>query len=402
MPLKSGFRALTSIEGALSIFLSSFPPLSRVEAVPLEDAGERALASDIRAPRDVPHYDRSAMDGYAVVAADTFGSSKDAGAILRLTTKDAIESGECRQVHTGSPIPEGADAVLMLEYVETMGDSIEALAQVSPGQNIGHRGEDVRKGDVVFHEGRQLKPSDVGLLASMGFIEVPVYAKPRVLIIPTGEEIVPRGSEPGAGQMNESNGVMNYLYVKRFGGIPAVHSIVTDKKDELAGALREGAAYDLIVTTGGSSVGKRDLIAEVLESSGEVLVHGVAIKPGKPVALGFVNSGDKTTPIVCLPGYPAACAMDSMVFVDPAVKRLGHLPPAAYRTQKAVLTRKIFSEPGYRTYTRVSIEDGKATPLRTKGAGILSSISRADGYVITPEDTEGREAGEEVEVTFLE
>jgi molybdopterin molybdotransferase len=402
MPLKSGFRALTSIEDALSVFLGSFEPLLRVEAVSLEQAGERVLASDIRAPRDVPHYDRSAMDGYAVIASDTFGSSKDAGAMLRLTSKDSIESGECKQVHTGSSLPEGADAVLMLEYVEAMGDSIEALAQVSPGQNIGPRGEDVRKGAVVFHGGRQLKPSDVGLLASMGRTKVQVYAKPAVLIIPTGEEIVPRGEEPMPGQMNESNGVMNYLYVKRFGGIPAVHGIVSDKKDDLAAALKEGASYDLIVTTGGSSVGKRDLIAEVLSSMGEVLVHGVAIKPGKPVALGLVCSENKKTPIVCLPGYPAACAIDSMVFVDPAVKKLGHMPPAQYRTQRAVLTRKIFSEAGYRTYTRVSIEDEFATPLRTKGAGVISSISRADGYVITPADTEGHEAGEEVEVTFLE
>jgi len=190
--------------------------------------------------------------------------------------------------------------------------------------------------------------------------------------------------------------------VKRFGGIPTVHAIVSDNKDLLAAALAEGAAYDLIVTTGGSSVGKRDLIAEVLEKAGEVLVHGVAIKPGKPVALGLVRHDDKKTPIVCLPGYPAACAVDSMVFVDPAVRMLGHMSPAAYRTQRATLTRKIFSEPGYRSYTRVSIDGGRATPMRTKGSGILSSISHADGYVITPEDTEGREAGEEVEVTFLE
>ncbi|WP_174589810.1 molybdopterin molybdotransferase MoeA [Methanocella conradii] len=402
MPLKSGFRSLASVEDALDMFLRSFEPLSRIEVVSLEEAGERVLAADIRAPRDVPHYDRSAMDGYAVVASDTFGSGKDAGVILKLTSKDSIVSGECRQVHTGSPIPEGADAVVMLEYTEAAGDGVEVLAQVSPGQNIGLKGEDVRKGDIVFREGRLLKPSDVGLLASMGLTEVAVYAKPRVLIIPTGEEIVPRGVEPTPGQMNESNGVMNYLYVKRFGGVPTVHGIVSDVKEELAAALDEGASYDLIVTTGGSSVGKRDLIAEVLASKGTVLVHGVAIKPGKPVALGLVDAGGKRTPIVCLPGYPAACAVDSMVFVDPAVKKLGHMPPAAYRTQKAVLTRKIYSEAGYRTYTRVSVEEGRATPLRTKGAGVLSSISRADGYVITPPDVEGHEAGEEVEVTFLE
>ncbi len=399
MPMESGFRALTGIERAQKIFLSSFEPLSRMETVRLEDAGERVLAKDVRAPRDVPHYDRSAMDGYAVVASDTFGSSKDAGAVLKLTGADSIESGQCRQVHTGSPIPGGADAVIMVENTEASGEGIEALAQVSPGQNIGRAGEDVRKGDTVFREGRLLKPSDVGLLAAMGLTEVTVYARPRVLIVPTGEEIVPRGEEPAPGQMNESNGVMNYLYIKRFGGIPQVHAIVPDNKEALAAALEEGLGYDLVVTTGGSSVGRRDLIAEVLSSEGAVLVHGVAIKPGKPVALGIIG---KKVPIVCLPGYPAACAIDSMVFVDPAVKKLGHMPPSQYRTQKAVLTRKIFSEAGYRSYTRVSVEGGRATPLRTKGAGILSSVSQADGYVIIPEDVEGREAGEEVEVTFLE
>jgi molybdopterin molybdotransferase len=236
----------------------------------------------------------------------------------------------------------------------------------------------------------------------MGLTEVTVYARPRVLIIPTGEEIVPRGRGPEPGQMNESNGVMNYLYVEKYGGIPTVYDIVPDKKEALMAALAGGADYDLIVTTGGSSVGKRDLIADVLAAAGTVLVHGVAIKPGKPVAMGLVRAGGKTLPIVCLPGYPAACAIDSMVFVDPAVKKLGHMPPAQYRTRRMILKRKIFSEPGYRTYTRVSIDNGVATPLRTKGSGVLSSISLADGYVITPEDVEGREAGEEVEVVFLE
>ncbi|HTX43517.1 MAG TPA: gephyrin-like molybdotransferase Glp [Methanocella sp.] len=402
MPLESGFRALTGVEAALNIFLSSFDPLPRTETVLLEDAGDRALAIDVKAPRDVPHYNRSAMDGYAVVAADTFGSSKDAGVILKLTDVDRIRSGQCKPVHTGSPVPEGADAVIMLEYVEAAGDGIEALAQVSPGQNVGPRGEDVKKGDVVFKKNRPLKPSDVGLLASMGLTKVTVYGKPRVLIVPTGEEIVPRGEEPGPGQMNESNGVMNYLYVKRFGGIPSVHGIVPDKREALAAALKEGAAYDLVVTTGGSSVGRRDLIVDVLSSMGEVLAHGVAIKPGKPVALGLIEADGKKTPIACLPGYPAACAVDSMVFVDPAVKKLGHFPPTQYRTQKALLTRKIYSEAGFRTYTRVSMENGRATPLRTKGSGVLSSISMADGYVVIPEDVEGREAGEEVEVAFLE
>ncbi|WP_424358122.1 gephyrin-like molybdotransferase Glp [Methanocella sp. MCL-LM] len=402
MPLKSGFQTKTSIDKALDIFLSSFEPLAAVEKVKIEECDGRVLSGDILSPRDVPHYDRSAMDGYAVRAEDTFGGSRDAGIMLKVVTADRVNPGECRQVHTGSPIPEGADAVVMVENTEPAGALVEVLGQVSPGQNVGFRGEDVRRNDIVFRKGRQLKPSDAGLLASMGLLEVSVYCLPKVMIIPTGEEIVPRGTEPQAGQMNESNGVMNYLYVRRYGGMPGVHAIVVDDLDKIREALQEAAAYDLIVTTGGSSVGKRDLLAEAVASVGKVLVHGVAIKPGRPVALGYIEAGGKRTPIVCLPGYPAACAIDSMVFVDPAVKKLGHFPAARYRTDKAVLTRKIPSEAGYRTYTRVSVEDGKATPLRTKGAGILSSVSLADGYVIVPEDREGYDAGETVEVVYLE
>jgi molybdopterin molybdotransferase len=400
--MKSGFRTKTGIQDALDIFLGSFRPLETTEAIPLEEADGRVLCHDVVAPRDVPHYDRSAMDGYAVRAADTFGSSREAGVFLRLTADGRLGRGECRPMHTGSPIPEGADAVVMIENTEAMGSQIEVLGQVSPGQNVGARGEDVAKGQSVFVVGRQLKPSDVGLLASMGYTKVDVYRRPCVLIIPTGEEIVPRGVEPQAGEMNESNGVMNFLYVKRYGGEPRVHEIVVDDKAKIAAALKEGTAYDLIVTTGGSSVGRRDLLPEVVASMGRVLVHGVAIKPGRPVAMGLIETDGKRTPIVCLPGYPAACAIDSMVFVDPAVKKLGHLPAAKYRTEKAVLSRKIASEAGYRTYTRVSVEGGTATPLRTKGAGILSSVSLADGYVIIPEDVEGREAGETVEVVYLE
>lgn len=403
MPLKSGFQTKTSIAKALKIFLDSFQPLAETEQVPLEACDGRVLSADLVSPRDVPHYDRSAMDGYAVRAEDTFGSSRDAGVLLKLVSGEKINPGECLQVHTGSAMPSGADATVMVENIELSGGFVEVLGQVSPGQNVGLRGEDVRNGDAVFRQGRQLKPSDAGLLASMGLLEVPVYRQPRVLIIPTGEEIVPRGTEPLPGQMNESNGVMNYLYLRRYGGLPTVHGIVVDDREKIRAALAEAAErYDLIVTTGGSSVGKRDLLPEVVSSAGKVLVHGVAIKPGRPVALGFVEASGRRTPIVCLPGYPAACAIDSLVFVDPAVKRLGHLPPPAYRTEKAVLTRKIASEAGFRTYARVSIEAGKATPLRTKGAGILSSVSQADGYVIVPEDLEGYEAGETVEVVYLE
>lgn len=402
MTVESGFLKITSISSALSQFIDIIEPLSRPVTVSLKDADGRVLSEDVVAPIDVPHYDRSAMDGYAVVAADTFGSGKDAGVMLKPVDGDRISGGECRQVHTGSAIPEGADAVVMVENTEPAGEYVEILGQVSPGQNVGLAGEDVKKDSVVFHKCRQLKPSDIGLLLSMGFTEVPVFDRPRVLIIPTGDEIIPQGARLVAGEMYESNGVMNLLYVQRFGGSGHVHAIVPDDRQKLAYALKEGINYDLIVTTGGSSVGKKDLIVEVVNSIGRVVVHGVSIKPGKPVAMGYVEAGGRRVPIVCLPGYPAACAIDSMVFVDRVIKKLGNMPPTRYRTQKAVLSRKIFSELGFRTYTRVSVEDDTATPLRTKGAGVLSSISRADGYVVIPEDVEGYEAGSTVEVIFLE
>lgn len=402
MHMESGFRKKTSVPSALSQFLEIIEPPDRAETIRIDEADGRVLSEEIIAPRDVPHYDRSAMDGYAVFATDTFGGSIDAGVQLKLIAGDRLGRGECIRVHTGSAVPEGADAVVMVENTERAGDFVEILGQVSPGQNIGKAGEDIKKDSLVFQKGHRIKSSDIGLLASMGILEVKAFCRPAVMIIPTGNEVVPTADIAKAGQVRESNGVMCLTYVRRFGGIGQVHDIVRDDAVKLADVLRESVPYDLIVTIGGSSVGERDLTVDVVNSMGSAIVHGVAIKPGKPVALGFVESEGRRAPIVCLPGYPAACAIDAMVFVDPAIKKLGRLPPSRYHTCQAVLARKIFSESGYRTYTRVTVEDGMATPLRTKGAGILSSISRADGYVIIPEDVEGYDAGSKVEVVFLE
>ena len=181
-----------------------------------------------------------------------------------------------------------------------------------------------------------------------------------------------------------------------------MHGIVTDDRKKLASALGEGIGYDLIITTGGSSVGRRDLIEEVVNSMGKVLVHGVAIKPGKSVALGFVEAEGRRTPIVCLPGNPPACAVDSMVFADPAIKKIGHMQPSTYRVMKATLACRISSEAGFRTYVHVVVRDGMATPLRGRNASILTAGSQEEGYVIVPEDVEGYEAGSMVDVTFLE
>ena len=259
---------------ALTQFLDIIEPISRAETIRIDEADGRVLSMDIVAPRDVPHYDRSAMDGYAVFATDTFGGSGDAGVQLKLIAGDRLSRGECIRVHTGSGLPEGADAVVMVENTERAGEYVEILGQVSPSQNVGKAGEDVKKDSLVFQKGHRLKPSDIGLLASMGILEVKAFGRPKVMIIPTGNEIVPTDVIPKASQVSESNSVMCLMYVRRFGGIGHVHDIVRDDARLLADALIESIHYDLIVTIGGSSIGERDLIVDVVNSMGRTIVHG--------------------------------------------------------------------------------------------------------------------------------
>lgn len=383
---EKGFKELTRIEDALDAYLDRVGELGRSETVSVTEARGRVLAGSYDAPRNSPHYDRSAMDGYAVDAEDTVGAT--------LASPVSVPMERVEPVHTGSAMPPERDAVVKVEDATEERDILVVDTAVTPGENVGDRGEDVEQGGRLFDPGHRLRPADQSLLRTLGTEEVEVRERPRVACVPTGEELVPPGEEPGRGQMVESNGLLMASTVESWGCDARSDRVLSDDPDALEAALDDALPdADIVLFSGGSSVGRRDNIVDVLRRRGEVVVHGVALSPGKPTALCVVEG----TPVVALPGYPAAAAVALEALVRPVVEyMLGSVEDRCLRT--AELTRKVYSKVGRRTYTRVRLRDGEALPLRTTGAGILSSIALADGYVVVPEDLEGLESGAEVEV----
>ncbi|WP_096393354.1 gephyrin-like molybdotransferase Glp [Halorubrum trapanicum] len=420
---ESGFKRRTRVADARATLLDAVTPHDRTESVPVEAADGRVVAEPIDAPAPVPGYDRAAMDGYAVRASDTFGAGDRSPAVLAAKSAeaeaDAVTPGEAARVHTGSAVPEGADAVVMIEQVEEVGDEVEVFDAVATGENVGEAGEDVADGQRLYEPGHVLRPSDLGLLRSVGLDRVSVREPPEVAVIPTGEELVE--SDPGPGEVIETNGLTVSRLVERWGGEARYRDVVTDDPEALREAVAADLDADVVVTTGGSSVGERDLIPEVVDGLGEVLVHGVALKPGHPVCLGAAEG----TPIVSLPGYPVACIVNAAQFLRPALKRAAGTDAEPFPTRRATLARKVASEPGVRTFARVTLSesddetDGEAdesdgdddesadalptaTPTRASGSGILSSVALADGWVVVPEPREGLDAGEAVDVELWE
>jgi len=355
----------------------------------------------VGAERPVPHYNRAAMDGYAVRAADTHGAS--AASPVRLgVVDDCVDEGGAVYVHTGSAVPDGADAVVRVEATEVVGDGVEVSVAVSEGENVAYTGEDVEEGETVVEEGARLRPSRLGVLRSVGVETVEVRRKPRVTVVPTGDEVVSSDTDPAPCEIIGTNGPMVAEYVGRWGGEPSVTEVVPDGEVALRDALKDAAEdADLVATTGGSSVGERDHLPEVIDGVGELLVHGVSVKPGHPVGFGVVEE----TPVVMLPGYPVSCVVNSFEFVRRGVDALLGVEDEVEPAVRCTLDEKIHSEVGARTYTRVVIEEGderSARPVRTKGAGVLSSVADADGFVVTTESREGYAEGEEVDVLLWE
>jgi len=373
----------------------------RTETIDLERADGRVVATALTARRNVPHYRRAAMDGYAVRAEDTFGAGDRSPVVLR-STDDTVGPGTARQVHTGSELPEGANAVVMTERVTEVGDELEIFDTVGEGENVAPVGEDVSAGQKLYEPGERLFPSDLGLLKSVGMTEIPVFEKPEGHVIPTGEELVESDPEPG--EIIETNGLTVSGLVERWGGDPTYCDVITDDKDRLSAAIEDGLSADVVVTTGGSSVGARDLLPEVVSELGEVFVHGVGIKPGHPVALGEIEE----TPVLMLPGYPVSCLINAVQFLRPTLSWLTGTEPEPFPTVTARLDEKIHSEPGIRSFARVQLQesgdtsddDGEyvARAVRASGAGVLSSVALSDGWVVVPENSEGIEQGDRVAV----
>ncbi|MDF9744750.1 molybdopterin molybdotransferase MoeA [Natrinema salsiterrestre] len=389
------------------------------ETVDVDRADGRVLAAPVASARDVPHYRRAAMDGYAVRAADTFGASDRSPEVLRITepaggfdgdehaTADRIDPGTAARVHTGSALPEGADAVVMIERVtevDSVGE-LEVEDAVAEGENVAPVGEDIEEGQHLYEAGHRLRPSDLGLLRSAGYGRVAVAQQPKVGVIPTGEELV--DGDPDPGEVVETNGLTVSRLAQRWGARATYRDVVTDDPESLRVAIQRDLTKDVVVTTGGSSVGERDLLPEVIDELGEVVVHGVGLKPGHPVCLGVVQD----TPVLALPGYPVACIVNAVQFLRPVLRWLEGTTPDPHPTTRARLERKIPSEPGTRTFARVQLEarderDGDdhsepgyaAIPTRASGSGVLSSVALADGWVVVDDDREGIPAGETVNV----
>ena len=398
---RSGFKHRTPVDEARERLREATTRRVGTTELPLTRADERVLAESVSAKRNVPHYRRAAMDGYAVQAADTFGASERSPELLRVADRDAEPApGEAFRVHTGSEVPDSCNAVVMIEDVDEVRDELEVYDAVAEGENVAPIGEDVERGQELYEPGHRLRPSDLGLLKSLAVDEVEVYEAPTVGVIPTGEELVQHDPDPG--EIIETNGLTVSRLVSRWGGRAEYRNVVTDDPESLRAAIQRDLTKDIIVTTGGSSVGERDLIPEVVDELGEVLVHGVGLKPGHPVALGVVEE----TPVIMLPGYPVACIVNAVQFLRPTMHWVQGRSPPSHPTQQARLTRKIASEPGTRTFARVRTEqDGEelvAEPTRAKGSGVLSSVALADGWVVVPEAREGIPEGETVPVEHWE
>ncbi len=396
-----GFRERATVETALAAALEGVEPLP-AEPVPLTDSYRRVLAGDVVSSVDVPGFRRATMDGFAVQAADTFGASAYnpvplavRGASMPGSDRSAepLTSGAAMRIMTGAPVPDGADAVLRAEDARDTGERVEVMAPVAAGKNVGRVGEDIAAGSVVLGAGRRLLPQDVGLLASIGHDPVEVYRRPRVRIIVSGDELLAPGSVPAGNRIVDSNSPMLEALVRRDGGIPEVVRLPDDEEAMREALGRPGA--EVIVTAGAASVGTEDRVPLLVDELGEVLVHGVAMRPSSPAGVGAIGGAK----VLILPGNPVSCLVAYDFFAGPVIRRLGGLPESwPYRTVRLPLGVRLVSQIGRTDYARVKIEEGRVVPVAISGASVLSSVTRAAGFVVVPAGLEGYAEGTEVDV----
>ncbi len=376
------------------------------EEVDLLACAGRVLASDVRASVDVPGFDRSAMDGYAVRGADTFGASAYDPVRLRLVG-ESMPGRPCRQpvekdcavrIMTGAPIPGGADAVIMAEVCEEEGDTVEIRDAVAPHKNVGAVGEDVPAGSHLLSAGRVLRPQDAGVLSSVGVGKIPCVRRPQVRLVVTGDELLPAGSRPEGARIVDSNSVVLRGLVERDGGELLPFSILPDREEIVREALLADDA-DVLLVSGGSSVGQEDHAPRLLDELGTLDFHGVAMRPSSPAGVGRI--GERF--VFLLPGNPVSCLCAYEFFAGPTIRGLGGRSRAwPHRRVRLPLARKISSALGRTDYVRVTVEGGRVVPIATSGASILSSTVRASGVVLVPRDAEGFAEWAEVEVLLYD
>jgi molybdopterin molybdotransferase len=402
-----GFTRRHTVNAALA-WLDSQLHLLDTETVPLRAAAGRVLTAPVVSGVDVPGFDRATMDGYAVVADSTEGATPYNRMTLTVIGEalpgaacaQPVQRGQAVRIMTGAPMPAGADAVLPFEFTEcenassgTASGCIAALATLSPGKNVGHRGEDILAGTTVLDAGRVLRPQDLGVMSSIGLGQAAVVKRPRVHLVITGNELLAAGSQPHGYRIADANGPMLAALAERDGATVDFPGLVRDESDAILAALQADA--DVVIVSGGSSVGIEDLAPTLVAAHGELAVHGIAMRPSSPTGLGRIGA----RLVFLLPGNPvsALCAYD--FFAGRAIRALGGRPKTwPYRAIRATLARKISSPIGRLDYARVRVDNGRVEPLSVAGASVLSSTTRADGFVIVGDDSEGFAAGTEVDV----
>ncbi len=400
---------MIELEEALEIVLSQVKVLPTERVNFLSSLG-RTLAEDVRADFDIPGFDRAAMDGYAVISRDTSSASKKTPAVLEViadlpagySTKKRVRRGKAVRIMTGAPMPQGADAVVMVEDTEKQEREVKIFSRVSGEENVSFAGEDVRKGELILPQGSLIRPAEVAMLANLGRKNVLVRTRPRVAIVSTGDELVEVGKTLKKGKIYDSNSFALFSQVLLSGGEPYRLGIARDKKEDLLARIKEGLSYELLILSGGVSVGDYDLVADVLREAGvKMMFWKVAVKPGKPTFFGI----RKNTLVFGLPGYPVSSMVNFENLVRPAIfSMLGRHDWQRIRV-RAILKKTVSSRAKRKKFIRVKlVKEGDgylAVPAPSQESGVLKSMVWADGFLILPGEVERIEEGKEVFVELL-
>jgi molybdopterin molybdotransferase len=402
-PRMRGFRSRMPVETVLALIDERVTRLEP-EDVPLVAAAGRILARDMFSSVDVPGFDRASMDGYACRGEDTFGADVYAPVPLRLVGRARpgqdddflIQAGEAVEIATGAAMPPGSDAVVKVEATRLEAGQVWVTEPTPPGRHVGRRGEDIETGMRVLPSGRHLRPQDVGVLSAIGMPLIPVIRRPRVTIVVTGDELLPAGSRATGRRIADANAPMLASLVSRDGGVPIVVGPLPDDRERIQSAISHATRHaDLVLVSGGSSTGPEDHAPGIVAELGELLAHGVAIRPASPAGLGMVEG----VLVVLLPGNPVSCLCAYDFFAGRIVRvQGGRTPEWPYRRVDLPLRCKLSSALGRVDYARVTVANGGVEPLAISGASILSSTTRADGFVVVPAGLEGYPAGARVTV----
>lgn len=405
-PRGRGFRNRSTVESVQSLISKNVNRLSS-EKISTARASGRVLAEDIVASVNVPQFSRAAMDGYALKATETFGSDLYSPALFKVIGRSrpgvpfhgVVQPGQAVAIATGAPIPDGADAVIPVEATEIdHSGSLKVSEAVTPGRHIGQVGEDIRAGTTLLTTGRQLRPQDLGLLSAIGQVAIQAVRQPRVAILVTGDELLPAFSNPSGSMISDMNSPMLESLVRHDGGLVAVIGPESDNAGQLQSTIESLARsneIDAVFINGGSSTGPEDHAPQIIQKLGTLLAHGVALRPASPTGFGLLNG----KPVLLTPGNPVSCLCAYDFFGGLIVRRLaGRSGQWPYPQKVGRLAHKISSSLGRVDYVRVKYHQGEVEPIATSGASILSSTSRADGFVVVPADLEGYPAGADLNI----